>query len=518
MRAVRSGGSARLAVGVLLAACAVGSGLTGALHDALWQDEIGTERVISQPTVGAALHVIVHRESTPPAFFLLARAADRAATGLKPESRARAIRSLSIVFSLGCAVLTFVLAYQLMPLWAAALSGLLISFGSVGVVYGSLSRAYALLAFACVAFALMLERAAARPGFLRLALLAGVVALGSLTHYFFLFTLGAGVLWLLVSGLRGATIARVGAALAVGLIPLAVWSPYWLRQYRNGIYATAPSINFAHFLGLLPSLFTSQAIVSSTSIAVTGLVTLAALVSAAFLLRRPNGRLCGLFLLAPFLTVSLLAWVTGERVYRDRNLIGVAPFAAIALAWGCASLPWRRVSYVAGSLVGALVISGFAYGQIALGRTPYDRIAHEMMRQGFRRDEPIFWFGSWGGHVPVGWYLALHETAKTDPPLVVSHPSQGACSELEVVARTETSRLWLERHRKAIVAETALPSFGDVPLGRRNPDLIVARLRWSPGILTPTEVVDPDVDRWPTAPTNGFLFRVAGTPSPCLRS
>jgi hypothetical protein len=509
--------SARLAVGVLLVACTLGAQLPGAAHDALWQDEIGTERVISQPTVGGALHAIVDGESTPPAFFLLARGADRAATGLRPDSRARAIRALSLLFSLGCTVLTFVLAYELMPLWGAALAGLLVSFGSL-VVYGSLLRAYALLAFACVAFAFLLERAAARPGLLRLALLSAAVGLGSLTHYFFLFTLGAGVLWLFLSGLRGTALARVGAALGVGLIPLAAWSPYWLRQYRHGIYATAPPFDFAHFVGLLPSFFAPDAIVSNAGLGASAVVTLAVLVPAALLLRRSEGRLCGLFVLAPFLIVSVLVWVTGERVFRDRNLIGVAPFAAIALAWGCASLPWRRVSYGAGFLVGAVVIGGFAYGEIDLGRTPYDRIAREMIRQGFRRDEPIFWFGSWGGHVPMGWYVTMDEPANMWPRLSVFRPSKGACSELEVVARTQTSRLWLERHRDAIVAETSLPSYGDVPQGRRNPDLIVARLRWSAGILTPLEVVDPDLDRWPTAPINGFLFRVAGSPSSCLRS
>ncbi len=513
------GRSARLAVGVgvLLAACALGAGLPGAMHDALWQDEIGTERVISQPTVGGALHAIVDGESTPPAFFLLARTTDRATTWLTPDSRAKALRSLSLGFSVGCTALTFVLAYELMPLWAAALAGLLVSLGSL-VVYGSLLRSYALLAFACVAFAFLLTRAAARPGLLRLALLAGVVALGSLTHYFFLFTLAAGVLWLLLSGLGRTALTRVSAALVVGLIPLAAWSPYWLRQYRHGIYATAPPFSFAQFVGLFPSLFAPDAIAGNTGLVTRALVTVAVLVPAAFLLRRAEGRLCGLLVLVPFLVVSGLVLVTGERVFRDRNLIGVAPFAAIALAWGCASLPWRRVSLTAGLLVGMLVIAGFAYGQIALGRTPYDRIAREMIRQGFRRDEPVFWFGSWAGHVPTGWYLTSGEPANTWPRLVASRPSKGACSELEVVARTQTSRLWLERHRDAVVAETSLPSFGDVPEGQRNPDLIVARLRWSAGILTPREVVDPDVDRWPTAPLNWFLFRVAGARSPCLHS
>lgn len=474
--------------------------------------------MIAQPTVGAALHRIVRGESTPPVFFLLARSTDRALGGLEPVSRAKAVRALSIAFSLGCALLTFVLAYELMPLWAAALAGLLISLGSVGVVYGSLLRAYALLAFSCVAFAFLLKRAAERPSLLRLALLSGVVALGSLTHYFFLFTLGAGVLWLLVSALPRRAIVRAGAALAVGLIPLAVWSPYWLRQYHNGIYATTPLISVRHFLELLPLLFTPQAVVSSTGIGISAAVTLAVLVSAGLLLRRREGRLCALFVLAPFLIVSLLAWASGERVYRDRNLIGVAPFAAIALAWGCAAIPWRRASSAAGLLLAALLVAGFVYGEVDLGRTPYDRIASEMRRQGFHRGDPIIWFGSWGGQIPVGWYLTPGASAKAAwPRLVLSPPKQAACGAVEVVARSDSGRLWLSRHRGDILAESSLPAYGDVPLGRRNPDLIVARLRWRGAVRVLAQLVEKDVER-PTLATNWFVFRVAGKRFHCLAS
>jgi hypothetical protein len=348
-----------------------------------------------------------------------------------------------------------------------------------------------------------------------LASLSGIVALGSLTHYFFLFTLGAGALWLVVAGLPRTSVARVGAALSLGLIPLALWAPYWLHQYRHGIYAVAPPFGLAPFLSLLPQLLTSHAIVTITGLVVSGLVTAAVLVSAAFLLGRPRGRLCALFVLAPFLLVSLMVWVTGERVYRDRNLIGVAPFAAIVLAWGCAALPWRRVSFAAGFIVGALTVAGFAYGQIALGRTPYDRIAHTMLDQGFHRGEPIYLFGSWEGQFPVGWYLTSDEPANTWPRLILAPPRKVTCRALEVVARTDTGRLWLARHQDAIISEKSLPAFGDVPQGRRNADLVVARLRWSAAIRPLAELMTKDVERPTLATTNVFVLRVAGAESAC---
>ena len=298
---------------------------------------------------------------------------------------------------------------------------------------------------------------------------------------------------------------RVGIALAVGLVPLAVWSPYWLRQYQNGIYATAQPFTFERFLEFFPSLFAPRAIVNDASVVATAAVTLAVLVSSLLLLRRREGRLCALFVLVPVFIVSTAVWVTGERVFQPRNLIGVAPFAAIAVASGCAALPWRRVSYAVGVLVGALVVGGFAYGQVNLGRTPYDRIAEETIAQGFRSDEPILWFGAYGGIFPFAWYLTSDKPASSWPRIRVSSPTGESCRAVAVVARTRTGRQWIDQHRDAILAQASVPSYGDVPRGRRNPDTIVARVRWSDGIL----------DR-PASGGTRFRIRRADTPVPCL--
>src|SRR5262249_36838876 len=155
----------------------------------------------------------------------------------------------------------------------------------------------------------------------------------------------AGVVWLLVSDRRRTTVIRIGAAIAIGLLPLVAWSPSWLRQYRHGIYGTAPRpFNLGRVLDLFPSFFSPQALVNGTSLvthsalsfgaAMPVAVTLAVLVPSALLLRRPEGRLCGIFVLVPFLVITTMVWVTGERVYSSRNLIGIAPFAAITVAWG----------------------------------------------------------------------------------------------------------------------------------------------------------------------------------------
>src|SRR5262249_32368018 len=179
-RALRLRRTTTLTVGVLLVVCTLAVRLPGVLHDALWQDEVGTEHVIAQSTLGDALRTIVNRESTPPAFYVLARAADRLAPESTPRARVPTLRALPLAFSLGTTALTFALALELLPLWGAALAGLLVSFGSILVVHGSELRSYPLLAFACVAFAVALEMAAGRPTLARLALLPRAAPPGSL--------------------------------------------------------------------------------------------------------------------------------------------------------------------------------------------------------------------------------------------------------------------------------------------------------------------------------------------------
>src|SRR5262249_30511742 len=127
--------------------------------------------------------------------------------------------------------------------------------------------------------------------------------------------------------------------------------------------------------------------------------------------------------------------------------------------------------------------------------------------QGFRPGEPVVWFGNWGGHIPVGWYLTSGRVGESETQLVGARPTRGKCTAVEVVTRTDEGRAWLAAHHKALVARTSFPSFGDAVQGSHISDVIVARLRWRRGIL----------DR-PPGSTNRALFRIAGTPTPCVRS
>jgi len=494
----------RIAIVILLAACTLGARAPGALHDPLWQDEVGTMHVISQRSPRSALGQVVRQESTPPVFFLTEWAVDHGAaaldSGVKPGPWLRAI---PLAFSIVTTVLTFLLACELLPLWAATLAGLLVAFSGELVVHGAELRAYALLALTYVAFAFVLERAVAHPRRLTLVLLGGVVAVGSLTHYFFVFALAAAVVWLLTSVRERPILLRVGAAIALGLVPLLLWSPYWHRQYNYAHWGA--HFGWARLISFLPVLFAPDVIVHETGRIVQVAVSAAVIGSAALLLRRPEGRLCALLVLVPVLG-TWTAWAVGQSgVGNPRNLIGVVPFAAIALASACASLPSRRLSFAAAGLVGALVLAGFVAGQRTLARTPYDRIADEVVAQGFRPEEPLVWFGSYGGIIPVAWYLTPDATPETWPRVVAGTPSGGRCDAVEVVARTGPGRPWLYDHRADVLEQTSVPFHSDAPRGKRGHNvLLVARLRWKHGLLESA------------AAAGAFLLHRADTSSDCL--
>src|ERR1700722_1964023 len=187
-----------LAVVTVLTGATIAARVPLAAHEPLWLDETVSARIISEPTLGTAIRAVRRTESSPPGWHLL-NLAIREVTGLSMEH----LRYLSILFSI---VLTaLVVAYGLslgLPLWGAALAGALVALGTNFVAHGSELRPYALLTLLSVVFALVLQRAVAEPTRRRLAVLAVVVAAGALTHYFFLYNLGVGTLWVLVAAAR----------------------------------------------------------------------------------------------------------------------------------------------------------------------------------------------------------------------------------------------------------------------------------------------------------------------------
>jgi len=180
-----------VAVGaVSIAAC-----LPGALRFALWQDEVASARVIAEPRPVGLLQHVAHTESTPPLWYGLAWLVHRCGVGIVD------LRLLSVVAAAFLASATAIAARRVVPWPCALLAGAAVALGYQFDFHGRELRAYELAALLTLALAL----AAGRGG----AVLAGVVAAGSLTHYFFLFSVLAVLLWR----------PRSWRPVAVGLVP-----------------------------------------------------------------------------------------------------------------------------------------------------------------------------------------------------------------------------------------------------------------------------------------------------------
>ena len=67
---------------------------------------------------------------------------------------------------------------------------------------------------------------------------------------------------------------------------------------------------------------------------------MAAIAGSALLAVSDLGRLCALLAVGPYFAAALI-WLAGARIFDIRNLIGVAPFAAVAVASLIAALPPR---------------------------------------------------------------------------------------------------------------------------------------------------------------------------------
>jgi hypothetical protein len=495
-------------VAAALVACTVGA-RAPLLDYAFWQDEIATARVIQQPTARAVKAQIVLRESTPPAYYVTAWVAARLGEHFRPEpTPGKWLRLLSLVFAVGTTLVTFGLALRLLPLWAAALSGLLVSLSSELVFQGAQLRAYSMLAFASVAFALVLLRAVERPRTLRLAAVAAVVCVGSLTHYFFLLTVAAGVTWIASCARARAAALSLYGAVAVGLLGLVAWLPSWLNQYRRGGYSTNLPITPHRFAEVVGTLFSAQPLVTDAGTAGRGAIVALVLGSSAALLLHPReGRLFALLVLVPLAATAAVA-AAGPLVLNTRNLVSVAPFAAIAIAWACTAVPWRPAGWVAATCIAALIAGSYGATESMTRRLPYETVARQLTSQGLTRGEPIVWFGSWGSHIPVGWYAVQPGvSAPSSSGLVVADPAgfHGRCPAVEVVAWSPRGRRFVEQQQAGILVRSSAYAYGDALRGHRGPEeAVVVRLRWRPGLLGAATAA------------RGTVFRRYDVPSLCL--
>lgn len=402
-----------------------------ALHDALWQDEVASARIIAQSSPLAALHEVRLTESTPPFWYLLAWTAHRIGLGIVD------VRLLSLAATAATAAIVVVFGRRILPLGLATLAGALVAIGSQFATQSHDLRAYALLVLFTVLLAVILDAEVGRPSRGRDAGLAACVAAGLLTHYFFAFSVIAALGWLWIEPEARRVRRRATAAIGVGACVFLAFASFVLAQYRHdrfwwiGPFVLRAVVN-APFRLFFPV----------TSHRVGELVPAALLVVAAFgawrLGRRSRfGRLTAALAFGPLLAAGV-AWYAGVRIFAIRNLAEIGPFFALAICGAIAALP-RRLIVIATALVGAAVLGGYAWSQ-QTAATPYNRIAQALVAEGWRANDPIAVFGNFFAfRSPLEWYLPNR------PPLALGKPTDDVCSTLFVVehvrGRTEASAL-----------------------------------------------------------------------------
>jgi hypothetical protein len=469
----RPGVSSRWLVPAAAALAAVAIGLQGAVGDPIWGDEVASARIVSEPGIGNVLARVRRSESAPPAWYVLAWAASRVdswtgGTLFIPIER---LRFLSVAFAAGAALLTAIWALRLLgDPFPAALAGFLVALGSVPTAYAEQLRAYALATFLSVVFGLLLERVSSRPGPSSSIALASSVWVGTMTHYFFFFTVLAGGVWLWLSRARlpGAKVATF--ALALGLLGFLPWAPALLDQAQHGRYrwiggfdpekvATLPGSLFFGPEGFLYGLARSA-------------LTLALAAGVGILLRRPGGSVVVALALLP-ITGAAALWAAGQPIFDERNMLVVAPFIAILVASSLLALPKRLIAPLALAGIAATLL-GAAYAQATLGRIAYDRVAGALVDLGWDVDSPVIFESARAEtslRISVGWYLPGR------PIFARAGPEQ--CDRAPVFAVASKSILWpwLERHRRQVEAAREFASYDHPARGRRNGRIVVARLR-----------------------------------------
>ena len=364
--------------------------ISRALDYSFWQDEVGAARVITRPGPIEMLRNVTSTELHPPGFYTLGWFLSRAGA---PAAWGRAI---SVVAAIALTVVVVLYARRFMPVWAAALAGLLTALGWQFVDHSWELRPYSVFALVCVLFALALERAAEHPTRGRLTTLALVVAAGAMTHYFFVFTLVAGLIWLASVRVKRPILIAIGA----GLVPLLLWLPALYKQYHGGGYKWIGSFRPRVVVESYASLF-----YRAPAGYALGLVVLGVVAAGVIWLWRDSdaGALTALCAVVP-VVIAALVWATGREIFLPRNLIGAAPFAAVAIAAALASLP-RPLALLATGLAGALMIAGYLHTRAPIVPA-YDRVADALVRQGWHENDPILVFGPRYSYLhPLDWYL-----------------------------------------------------------------------------------------------------------------
>ncbi len=424
--------------------------------DALSQDEVASARILREPTATGLLGRVARTESTPPLWYSLAWLVHHAGMPLVDT------RFISVVAGAALASLVVVLAAEHVSTGAAFTAGVLVAVGSEPVAHGAELRAYELLALLTALLAYALRRVLRHPGFGSYLALSLTVAAGALTHYFFIFSLAAGVGWLWLDPAAKRIRLRSSVFVAAGLAACSPWLPFALDQYRHNRYWWIGPYDGRMVLATPLRLFTPllDGSVAGRLLAVSFIA--ASLVGAITLARSDAlGRLYGALALGP-LVIAAAAWWSGLHIFAVRNLIGLAPFLAIVVVSAAAAAP-RRVHTLSVAALGVAAVAALAVTD-TVSSPPAAALARTLVREGWRTADPVVVFGNFFAYrAPLEWYLP-HQ-----PTLAVAEPSRRSCGTVFVISRRAGSPRPASAGARASVAGyvvTRLTPAGSVARGR----------------------------------------------------
>jgi hypothetical protein len=405
----------RLAL-VGLAGVAVAARLPLVRSAALSQDEVASARILREATPLAALHRVVRTESTPPLWYALGWLAHHAGVPILD------VRLLSVAFGALLTAGVYLLGAALLPRAFAAGAALLVALGYEPVFHGAELRAYELLALLAVVFAgLLLLELGGRGVGIPLAL---VTAAGLLTHYFFALTVVAALAWLWLEPSARALRRRATLAIAAGGALAAPWLPAFVQQYRQDRFWWIGPFS-ARAVAVTPLRFFTPLGVHHIVIGL-GVAALLAMGTVELARRSPGARLVALLAVVPIVLAAAM-WAGGMHVYAARNLIGAAPFAALAGAALAASLP--RPAAVAAVAAGLAAVGLVWISQASLPGPAFGTLARTLVAEGWGPRDPIAVYGNFFEYrAPLEWYLPH------GPTLDVSRMRSGDCETLFVIA------------------------------------------------------------------------------------
>ena len=458
-----------LAVVTVLIGATVAARVPLAAHEPLWLDETVSARIISEPTLGSAIHAVRRTESSPPGWHVL-NLGIRYVTGLSMEH----LRYLSVLFSI---VLTaLVVAYGLslgLPLWGAALAGALVALGTNFVAHGSELRPYALLTLLAVVFALAAatrgRRAdsapARRPRGRRRSRRPDALLLPVQRRRRDAVDLRRGA----AEGPRARSCRdrrRARAAPPVAPIVRLPVPARSLRLHRPVRGANGRLLVRAH-RRCPPE---HGALFALARLAVAFLV----LFGAVTLLRkrRDDATLVAAMAVVPVVLTAIL-WELGPRIFNERNLLVSGPFAALAIAAAVAAMPRGAAAVVSFALLAALGVSLWRF-EVDDGRASYNGIAQALVAEGWQPSDVVAQFGPapLGLIRPVGWYLPGR-------PTLVHAARPGCAPKVFVISYDAASGpAWLRTHQSAILAQREFTAYDHTPRGpRTEPAIVVASLK-----------------------------------------